>query len=89
MDTPGPVHTIFVGAKAVQTAPIQARDDAKAGALARNATTSGAVCMAFPSGCNPKEPSASLPSLAGAAPQLRWAPGAWLFWIATHLANIV
>ncbi|GAA4425558.1 hypothetical protein GCM10023090_20630 [Acidovorax lacteus] len=35
--------------------------------------------MAFPSGCNPKEPSAALPSLAGATPQLRLAPSAWLF----------
>ena len=85
----GPVHTIFTSANGVKAAPIEARDDAKAGALARSATTSGAVFAPFPSGCDQKGPSTSLPSLAGAAPQLRLAPSAWPFLIATHLAKTV
>jgi len=85
----GPVHTIFVSANGVKTAPIEARDNAKAAALARSATMSGAVFTPFPSGCDQKGPCAALPSLAGAAPQLRLAPSAWPFLVATHLAKIV
>ena len=84
----GPVRPIFSSAKASPATPIEARDDAKGGALARNATTSGVAGEAFPSGCDAQGPSAALPSLTGAAPQLRLAPYAWPLGIATHLEKI-
>ena len=61
----GPVHTIFVSANGVKTAPIEARDNAKAAALARSATMSGAVFTPFPSGCGQK----------GHAPRCEASPG--------------